>query len=124
MSAGGLTAWQSELLDKYAPYTVLNCRKVCRQAFLEAMKLGVIAGNPFDLVKAPRAKRKTAGRALSPAEAKSLIIAAQDLRYGAAMSMAKLKSPLVAMRSPHSSARFQGLVRVSCPPFVRACFMR
>jgi len=87
VSAEGLTAWQSELLDKYAPYTVLNCRKVCRQAFLEAMKLGLIAGNPFDLVKAPRAKRQTAGRALSPAAAKALISAAQDLRYGAAITL-------------------------------------
>ncbi|HMS12472.1 MAG TPA: tyrosine-type recombinase/integrase [Microthrixaceae bacterium] len=87
VSAEGLTAWQSGLMDKYAPYTVLNCRKVCRQAFLEAMKLGLIAGNPFDLVKAPRAKRQTAGRALSPAEAKALISAAQDLRYGAAITL-------------------------------------
>ena len=48
-----LAAWQSDLLDRYAPYTVLNCRKVCRQAFLEAVKAGLIATNPFDLVKAP-----------------------------------------------------------------------
>lgn len=87
VSAEVLTAWQSGLMDDYAPYTVLNCRKVCRQAFLEAMKLGLIAGNPFDLVKAPRAKRQTAGRALSPAEAKALISAAQDLRYGAAITL-------------------------------------
>lgn len=87
VTAEVLTTWQSGLMDKYAPYTVLNCRKVCRQAFLEAMKLGVIAGNPFDLVKAPRAKRQTAGRALSPTEAKTLISAAQDLRYGAAITL-------------------------------------
>ena len=87
VTAEVLTAWQSGLMDKYAPYTVLNCRKVCRQAFLEAMKLRLIAGNPFDLVKAPRAKRRTAGRALSPAEAKALISAAQDLRYGAAITL-------------------------------------
>lgn len=66
VTAEGLTAWQSGLLDRYAPYTVLNCRKVCRQAFLEAIKLGLITHNPFDLVKAPRAKRQSAGRALSP----------------------------------------------------------
>ncbi len=82
-----LAAWQSELLDRYAPYTVLNCRKVCRQAFLEAVKLRLIATNPFDLVKAPRAKRVTAGRALSPVEAKALISAAQDLRLGAAVTL-------------------------------------
>lgn len=32
-----LTQWQSKLLDKYAPFTVLNCRKVYRQAFTEAV---------------------------------------------------------------------------------------
>jgi hypothetical protein len=25
-----LTTWQSRLLDRFAPFTVLNCRKVCR----------------------------------------------------------------------------------------------
>ncbi len=39
VGAETLTAWQSKLLDKYAPYTVLNCRKVCRQAFTEAVKI-------------------------------------------------------------------------------------
>ena len=64
VGAETLTAWQSKLLDRYAPYTVLNCRKVCRQAFTEAVKFGLIPANPFDLVKAPRAKRVKAGRAL------------------------------------------------------------
>jgi integrase len=82
-----LTTWQSKLLDQYAPYTVLNCRKVCRQAFAEAVKFGLIPANPFDLVKAPRAKRLKAGRALSPADAKALITAAQDLRLGAAVTL-------------------------------------
>ena len=82
-----LTQWQSKLLDKYAPYTVLNCRKVCRQAFMEAVKFRLIPSNPFDLVKAPRAKRVKAGRALSPADAKALITASQDLRLGAAVTL-------------------------------------
>jgi integrase len=82
-----LTQWQSKLLDKYAPYTVLNCRKVCRQAFTEAVKFRLIPANPFDLVKAPRAKRVKAGRALSPADAKALITASQELRLGAAVTL-------------------------------------
>ncbi len=82
-----LTQWQSTLLDRYAPYTVLNCRKVCRQAFTEAVKFRLIPSNPFDLVKAPRAKRVKAGRALSPAEAKALITASQELRLGAAVTL-------------------------------------
>jgi len=87
VGAEALTQWQSKLLDKYAPYTVLNCRKICRQAFTEAVKFGLIPANPFDLVKAPRAKRLKAGRALSPADAKALITAAQELRLGAAVTL-------------------------------------
>ena len=40
------------------------------------------------------------------------------------LSMAMLKSPLVAMRSPHSSACVQAVVGVVWAPLVRACFMR
>lgn len=82
-----LTDWQARLLDRYAPYTVLNCRKVCRQAFREAVKLDLIATNPFDLVDAPRAKRIGAARALDPASAKALLVAAQDQRLGAAVTL-------------------------------------
>lgn len=70
-----------------APYTVLNCRKVCRQAFAEAVKVGLIPSNPFDLVKAPRAARVGAGRALATDDAKALITAAQTLRLGAAVTL-------------------------------------
>ena len=38
--------------------------------------------------------------------------------------MAKLKSPLVATRSPHLSVGFQVVVVVVRAPLVRACFMR
>ncbi len=82
-----LAAWQSDLLDRYAPYTVLNSRKVCRQAFLEAVKLRLILSNPFDLVKAPRAKTVSSGRALTPDEAKALITAAEGMRLGAAVTL-------------------------------------
>ncbi len=70
VGAETITAWQSKLLDRYAPFTVLNCRKVCRQAFMEAVKVGLIASSPFDLVKAPKAKRVNAGRALTPVRPK------------------------------------------------------
>jgi len=87
VGAETITAWQSKLLDRYAPFTVLNCRKVCQQSFGEAVKFGLIASNPFDLVKAPKAKRVKAGRALSPAEAKALVRAAEPLRLGAAVTL-------------------------------------
>ena len=74
VGAETITAWQSKLLDRYAPSTVLSCRK----AFMEAVKVGLIASSPFDLVKAPKAKRVKAGRALTPDEAKALIHAADD----------------------------------------------
>jgi hypothetical protein len=73
----------NELLDQYAPFTVLNCRKVCRQAFIEAVKLDLIATNPFDLVTAPPAKRVEESRALSPEDAKARI------RWGAAYTPSK-----------------------------------
>lgn len=82
-----LTTWQSRLLDRFAPFTVLNCRKVCRQAFNEAVKVGLIAANPFDVVKAPPARRVNAGRALSPEEARQLIVAAENVRLGAAVTL-------------------------------------
>jgi integrase len=82
-----LTAWQSRLLDQFAPFTVLNCRKVCRQTFAEAVKIGLLASNPFDLVKAPPARRVSAGRALSPADAKRLIVSAETIRLGAAVTL-------------------------------------
>ena len=51
-----LTEWQSKLLDRFAPFTVLNCRKVCRQAFAEAVKVGLLRSNPFEFVRAPRGR--------------------------------------------------------------------
>ena len=87
VGAETLTTWQSTLLDRFAPYTVLTCRKVCRQAFAEAVKVGLIPSNPFNLVRAPQGKRVSAGRALSTNEAKALITAAQSLRLGAAVTL-------------------------------------
>jgi integrase len=80
-----LTLWQSNLLDRYAPFTVLNCRKVCRQAFMEAVTVGLIAANPFDLVRPPPARRVNEGRVLSLDEARKLLVAADGLRWGAAV---------------------------------------
>ncbi|MGI8757373.1 MAG: hypothetical protein ACR2MB_16260 [Acidimicrobiales bacterium] len=40
------------------------------------------------------------------------------------LSMAKLKSPLVATKSPHLSMSFQVVAVVVRAPLVRACFMR
>lgn len=82
-----LTEWQSRLFDRFAPFTVLNCRKVCRQAFAEAVKVGLLASNPFDLVKAPPARRLSAGRTLAPEDARALISAAAEIRLGAAVTL-------------------------------------
>jgi integrase len=82
-----LIEWQSGQLDRHAPLTVLNSRKVGRQAFAEAVKVRLIASNPFDLVKPPRAKRVNPGRALSADDAKSLVRAAQSFRLGAAVTL-------------------------------------
>ena len=85
VGAETLTAWQSGLLDHLAPFTVQNCRKVCRQVFTEAVKIGLIPTNPFDIVKAPRARRVGDARALDSVEARKLIVAAAEQRLGAAV---------------------------------------
>ncbi len=82
-----LTVWQSKLLDRLAPYTVPSSRKACRQIFAEAVKGGLIASNPFDLVNAPRAKGVKEGRALSPADARKLVSAAEPIRLGVAVTL-------------------------------------
>lgn len=66
---------------------MLNPREVGRQAFGEAVKLGLIPSNPFDLVKPPRGKWVNPGRALSATDAKALIVAAQQFRMAAAVTL-------------------------------------
>jgi integrase len=87
VDAETIIAWQSDQLDKYAPLTVLNSRKVVRQAFAEATRLRLIGFNPFDVVKPPRAKRVNPGRALSLNDAKALILAAQQFRLASAVTL-------------------------------------
>ena len=87
LGAETMTTWQSGLLDRYAPLTVLNCRKVCRPVFDEAVKLGLIPTNPLDLVKAPPAKTRKQGRALTAEEARQLIAAAATMHLGAAVTL-------------------------------------
>lgn len=82
-----VTVWQSALLDRLAPYTVLSSRKACRQVFAEAVKMGLIATNPFDLVHAPRAEGVKEGRALSAADARQLVTAAAPIRLGVAVTL-------------------------------------
>ena len=87
IDAETLIEWQSDQLDTHAPLTVLNSRKVGRQAFAEAAKLRLIPSNPFDLVRRPRAKRVNPGRALTATDAKALIVAAQQFRLGPAVTL-------------------------------------
>lgn len=82
-----LTVWQSKLLDRLAPYTVLSCRKACHQILSEAVKMGLIPTNPFDLVNAPRAAGVKEGRALSPADARKLVTEAEQVRLGVAVTL-------------------------------------
>ena len=57
VGAETLTAWQSQLLDQFAPFTVQNCRKVCRQVFTEAVKIGLASVCvPQDQVRAEAMK--------------------------------------------------------------------
>jgi hypothetical protein len=58
-----------------------------RQAFAEAVKVGLLRSNPFEFVRARRGRAVNKGRALSSADARRLIEAAGSLRLGAAVTL-------------------------------------
>ena len=67
---------------------MLNCRKVCRSRFLPRSRTRrPDPSNPFDFVRAPRTEKRVAADGRSPTEAKLLIVAAQPLRLGAAVTL-------------------------------------
>jgi len=58
---------------------------VLRQALTEAVKAGIIARNPIDVVSAPSVKARSERRALTEEEIAALLTAAQGSRYDAAI---------------------------------------
>ncbi len=81
-----IAVWQSELLGSLSPSTVADTRATFRLIVEEAVSLGLIASNPVERVKPPTVRMK-ARRALTAAEARSLITACADDRLGAAVAL-------------------------------------
>jgi len=81
-----VAVWQSEQLGTLSPSTVADTRATFRLIVEEAVSLGLIASNPVERVKPPTIRAK-ARRALTAAEARSLITACVDDRLGAAVSL-------------------------------------
>lgn len=78
--------WQADLLTTLAPKTVADTRTTFRSVVEEAINLGLVNANPVDRVKPPTL-RKSARRALTAADARSLVAAATDDRHGAAIAL-------------------------------------
>jgi integrase len=81
-----VTEWQTQLGREVAPWTVRHHRQTLAQVVDEAVKLGVLAGNPVRAVK-PLRITDSAGVALKPDEARALLDAARDHRLGAAVAL-------------------------------------
>lgn len=81
-----VVTWQSRLLKELAPKTVGHHRQTLAQVMDQAVELGLAAANPVRRVKAPRVPRTTA-RALTVDEARALVAASSDGRYGAAVAL-------------------------------------
>jgi integrase len=78
--------WQGQLLQTLAPKTVGHHRQTLAQVVDQAVELGLAQSNVVRRVKAPKVPPSTA-RALSIAEARALVEAAQSDRYGAAIAL-------------------------------------
>lgn len=76
-----LTRWQSKLLDRLAPRTVVGTRTSVNQLLKWAVELEVIALNPITKVRAPKVATKT-GNVLAPADVARLLEATESHRYG------------------------------------------
>lgn len=81
-----VVTWQSRLLTELAPKTVGHHRQTLAQVMDQAVELGLAAANPVRRVKAPRVPRTTA-QALTVNEARTLVAAASEGRYGAAVAL-------------------------------------
>jgi integrase len=81
-----IATWQSELLTTLSANTVGDTRTTLRAILSEAVNLELIASNPADRVRPPKATRANK-RALTAAEARALIGAAADDRLAAAVAL-------------------------------------
>ncbi len=81
-----LTAWQSRLLDRLAPITVVGTRKSVAQVLNWAVELGVIDKNPIIKVRPAKVVPKT-GFVLSVDDVARLLAATETHRYGPVVAL-------------------------------------
>lgn len=81
-----VTEWQAKLGRKLAPRTVRHHRQTLAQIIDEAVKMGVLAGNPVRAVKPVRIP-DSGGIALEPDQTRALLAAVSDHRLAAAVAL-------------------------------------
>jgi integrase len=81
-----VTEWQAKLGPDLAPRTVRHHRQTLAQIIDEAVKMGVLAGNPVRAVKPVRVP-DSGGIALEPDQTRSLLAAVSDHRLAAAVAL-------------------------------------
>jgi integrase len=86
LRAEQVATWQLELLSSLSAKTVSDTRATFRSVMSEAVNLGLIALNPVDRVRPPKI-RASARRALTAAEARAVVAAGAEDRFGAAIAL-------------------------------------
>jgi integrase len=86
LRAEQVATWQSELLRCLSAKTVADTRAAFRSVVAEAVNLGLIPTNPVDRVRPPKI-RASARRALAAAEARAVVTAGAEARFGAAIAL-------------------------------------
>jgi integrase len=86
LRAEQVATWQSQLLTSLSPKTVADTRATFRSIVAEAVNLGLIPTNPVDRVRPPKI-RASARRALTAAEARAVVAASAEDRFGAAIAL-------------------------------------
>jgi integrase len=86
LRAEQVATWQSEILTSLSAKTVADTRATFRSVMSEAVNLGMIASNPVDRVRPPKI-RASSRRALTAADARAVVAAGAEDRFGAAIPL-------------------------------------
>jgi integrase len=86
LSPEQVASWQSQLLDRLSPKTGADTRSTLVAVLGAAQDLGLVQVNVAQRVKPPRVPRSE-GRAMTPEEVRTLLMAASDRRLGAALTL-------------------------------------
>jgi integrase len=81
-----VTEWQAKLVRDLAPWTVRHHRQTLAQIIDEAVRMGMLAGNPVRAVKPVRIP-ESGGVALEPDQTRALLDAVSEHRLAAAVAL-------------------------------------